>query len=157
MNLLPLSGNFRDFKKYHINMLISSVTLPISVLSHGCMFIIDPSQAFIRGRAYIITKLFNLRHSICGYFSSLMNYCISYNKLIWNFVFRFDWGMFRASATYVGCVLSGKWLFKVARSSNHRLHFRSTDFSEPSSPAPLILDSELPFIERIIWYWRRTI
>ncbi|KAE8719879.1 NOD26-like intrinsic protein 1,2 isoform 1 [Hibiscus syriacus] len=59
---------------FQLNLLISSVTLPISFLSHGCMFIIDPFQAFNHGRAYVITKLLNLWDSICG--EVLMRYLV---------------------------------------------------------------------------------
>ncbi|GMI93512.1 SEIPIN2 [Hibiscus trionum] len=99
---------------FQLYLLISSVALPISVLSHGCMFIIDPFQALSRGRAYIITKFLNLRDSVCGYFSPLMNDCINYNKSIWNLVIRFGWGMF--CATYVGCVLFGIMFTSLATS-----------------------------------------
>ncbi|KAL4291775.1 hypothetical protein GQ457_14G008920 [Hibiscus cannabinus] len=110
--LLFMAGFVIKAIGFQLNMLITSVTLPISVLSYGCTFIIDPFQAFSHGRAYIRAKLSNLRDSICGYFSPMMNDCINYHKSIWNLVFRFGWGMFWA--TYVGCVLFGLMFTSLA-------------------------------------------
>ncbi|XP_022715722.1 seipin-2-like isoform X1 [Durio zibethinus] len=90
---------------FQLNLLISFVTFPLSVLSSCYMFIIDPFQALRNGRAYIITKLLNIWNSICGYFSPLMYEWLKDFNSIWNLVFRFGWGMFWA--TYVGCVLCG--------------------------------------------------
>ncbi|KAE8673316.1 NOD26-like intrinsic protein 1,2 isoform 1 [Hibiscus syriacus] len=110
--LLFIAGFVIKAFGFQLNLLISSVTLPISVLSYGYMFIIDPFQAFSHGRAYIIAKLLHLRDSICDYFSPMMNDCINYHKSIWNLVFRFCWGLFWAS--YVGCVLFGLMFTSLA-------------------------------------------
>ena len=90
---------------FQLNLLISFVTLPLSVLSCCYMFIIDPFQALRHGRAYIITKLLNLWNSICEYFSPMMHEWLKDYKSIWNLIFIFVWGMLWA--TYVGFVLCG--------------------------------------------------
>ncbi|XWS18554.1 hypothetical protein CRYUN_Cryun32bG0055300 [Craigia yunnanensis] len=90
---------------FQLNLVISFITLPLSMLSCCYMFIVDPLQALRHGRAYINTKLLNLWNSTCGYFSSLMYEWLKDCKSIWNLVFRFGWGMLWA--TYVGFVLCG--------------------------------------------------
>ncbi|KAB2060690.1 hypothetical protein ES319_A10G035600v1 [Gossypium barbadense] len=112
--LLFIAGLVIKAIGFQLNLLISSITLPLSGISSFYMFIIDPFQALSHGRAYVITKLSNLWNSICGYFSPMMNDCLNYHKSIWNLLFRFGWGTFWA--TYVGCALCGLLFTSLATS-----------------------------------------
>ncbi|XVE51515.1 hypothetical protein DITRI_Ditri02bG0048300 [Diplodiscus trichospermus] len=90
---------------FQLNLLISFITLPLSIISCSYMFIIDPFGAFRHGRAYVITKFLNLWNSIFAYLKPMMSQFLKDDISIGNLVFRFGWGMFWA--TYVGCVLCG--------------------------------------------------
>ncbi|KAG4178302.1 hypothetical protein ERO13_A10G033300v2 [Gossypium hirsutum] len=79
--LLFIAGLVIKAIGFQLNLLISSITLPLSGISSFYMFIIDPFQALSHGRAYVITKLSNLWNSICGYFSPMMNDCLNYHNL----------------------------------------------------------------------------
>ncbi|EOY27901.1 hypothetical protein QUC31_012736 [Theobroma cacao] len=103
--LLFIAGLVIKAIGFQLNLLISFITLPLSLLSCCYMFIIDPFQALRHGRAHLITKLLNLWNSTCGYFCPWMCEWLKDHKSIWNLLFRFGWGMLWA--TYVGCVLCG--------------------------------------------------
>ncbi|KAI3818687.1 hypothetical protein L1987_12502 [Smallanthus sonchifolius] len=107
--LFLLAGLVIKMLGFQFNLLFSSVTLPMWVLYHSYMFMIDPFRSMNVVKYYLLRKISTILNLCSGSVKWIMHIWIRQYGSTWKLCVRIGWGLLWL--VYVGFILSSLLVF----------------------------------------------
>ncbi|KAI3764871.1 hypothetical protein L2E82_14888 [Cichorium intybus] len=155
--LFLLAGLVIKMIAFQLNLLVSFVTFPISILYYSYLFVLDPFRITRRAKYYILGNISKIISLCCNSLKSTIFMWIKKHESTWKLFGRFGWGFLRS--VYVGFVLTSllafafvvsgitlKCIMEVPIQITEQLHFDYTKDS-PTAFVPLTSCPDSSFLE----------
>ncbi|XP_023738798.1 seipin-2 [Lactuca sativa] len=155
--LYSLAGLVIKMIGFQLNLLVTSVTFPISLIYYSYLFVLDPFRITSRAKYYILGNISKIFSLCCNSFKSTIITWIKKHESTWKLCGRFGWGFFWS--VYVGFILISLLVFAFLVSGitlkcimeepiqiTQELHFDYTKDS-PMAFVPLMSCPDSSFLE----------